>query len=156
LRAYLKRLELYYVDVLERPDKLDRFKLLDFIHPPITPNGPSRLGGFAPSQSLRGEHVMRVLAEHRQLLLIEQKKQADGWHDVFRQLLHEAMSNAGHSLRGAAEEMRIDRATLGDYLSGKRNDLRVDTKIKMRNYSARPTRPANRPTTTVRAAESEV
>jgi hypothetical protein len=125
LIAYLVALRGYYAAVLEKPDKLASFHLMDLI---------ANAGGFAASHTVKGEHCPVVLDAHRQLLLIEQKKQADAWHFTFRQLLWEAMSHANDKIDGAAAEMGIDRGTLGDYLAGRTEDLRAPTKIKMGKY----------------------
>jgi hypothetical protein len=125
LRDYILLLYQYFADRLERQDMFLGFPLVEW----------GLLKGFSACETFDDRACLRSLVFHKQKLLIEQKKQQEAWHGAFRQLLHEAMSAApGHGIKGAADEMDIDRGTLGDYLNGRTDDLRTETKIKMRNY----------------------
>ena len=117
LERYSARLEQHYVDCLKKPREFQRFPMVEWIL--------KGRGADWRWQTSTGVQFLAYLDEHRRLLLFKLRDQGTAWHSRFRRLLREAMLKAGdHSIKGAAEEMDVDRGTLGDYLSETRTTCR--------------------------------
>jgi hypothetical protein len=134
LKQYCQHLKEYFVDWLKKPEEeLKRFPMVEYVRTGFFGTDPMK--GRGPLwQTFTGDQCILCLHEHRRLLLMEQEKQRVEWHFEFRSLLHEAMNVAGHDISSAANDMGIDRKTLGSYLNATTYDLKPASKTKMGNY----------------------
>jgi len=120
LREYLIALYQFFVES-ERPETLSNFPLLDWLAPE-----------FTDSQTFTAQAVLRSLDWHVEQLNAEAQRRDP--HRTLRQLILEAMRRAEHGIGEAADKMIVERGTLGDFLSEKRDNLQFETKFKMSNY----------------------